>query len=216
MSSVVIRFSGVEKLPDAAISASAGPASRQFCDRGLPTVQAAARWLQNLPYAPGAGMGPLRALDSGSGDCTSKHAALIALTDEVGVEVNLVWGIYRLDGSLVPAAGPVLAEWGLPFVPNVHCFVQSADRFVDLTEGNCTGKSRQVEHYLALFPARPGADDRAVLRLMTELITADDPRFAGCSPGELLAARDLCAQAKTAACLVDPAPALPDRSARWR
>jgi hypothetical protein len=200
MKSVFVRFSGVDELPDSIIPPGPGPAALAFRKLGLVTVRDAALWLRGLSYGSDPGPGQLRALASGFGDCTSKHLALLDLTRELGADVGLIWGVYPLDADLVPAVGPVLAVAGLPFVPNIHCFLQSSDRFVDLTEGNCTGKSRQVEHYLALFPARPGEDETPVREAMARLLTAADPRFSACSTTQLLAVTTLCLQAKTAAC----------------
>lgn len=200
MKSVFVRFGGVKDLPDSVIPPGPGPAAQGFRKLGLVTVRDAALWLRGLPYGSDPRPGALRALESGFGDCTSKHSALLALTGELGVQVGLIWGVYALDGGLAPDVEPVLASAGLPFVPNIHCFLQSSDRFVDLTEGNCTGKSRQVEHYLALFPALPGEDETPVREAMAGLLRATDPRFSACPSSRLLAVTRLCLQAKTAAC----------------
>lgn len=187
-----------------AIDPSRGPASESFYDLGPTTLNAAARWLKDLPYGSDDGHAPLRALERGFGDCTSKHAALIALAEELRLGIGLVWGIYPLDSDLVPAVGPILDSADLPFVPNIHCFLQAGEAFVDLTEGNCTGKSRQVEDYLALFPASPGDDERPVRKAFAELLTATHPAFFRCSAAHLLAVTDLCLQAKAAVCDAPP------------
>lgn len=201
MNEINISFDGVRALPHQPIDPSAGPASSAFFHRGLVTVLDTAIWLRDLPYAPSTGTGMLRVLEEGFGDCTAKHAALITLTKELGLVVNLIWGIYALDARLVPAVAPVLATVGLPFVPNIHCFVQSAGSYIDLTEGNCTGKNRQVEHYLALFPASPGDHEQPVLLAFAQLLATNDHRFFSYSANELLLVINHCVRAKAAACV---------------
>ncbi len=200
MNGLLVEFQEVETLPDRSIDAAAGPASRAFHHRGSTSVHAAAAWLRDLPYAPSRRTGHLRVFEDGFGDCTSKHAAFIALSKELDLVVGLVWGVYALDASLVPEVEPVLAEAGLPFVPNIHCFLQADGPFIDLTQGNCTGKSRQVERYLALFPASHRGGERPVRLAMAQLLTATDSRFAGCSASRLSQVAERCVEAKAAAC----------------
>ena len=49
----------------------------------------------------------------------------------------------------------ILAEYGLPYIPRIHCFLDYKKSYIDLTEGNCTGKNGMIETYLKIFRVKP-------------------------------------------------------------
>lgn len=171
-----VRFSDVDVLPSVRFG-RLGPVSAEFVERGVTSLGDAARWLRAAPYGLNASRHALAVFHDGFGTCTTKHAAIVTLAGEVGVGVQLVWGLYPLDDSIIAGAGVVLAAAGVPFVPNVHCFVDVAGAFVDLTEGNCTGKRRLVEDYLSLTAVDVGADEERFWEVAAAQLCERDGRF---------------------------------------
>ncbi len=200
-----VTFAGVDRLPVADLRRQAGPACAAFLERGLRTTADAARWLRELPYGHNASSGPMAVFADGVGTCTTKHAAYLTAAAELGLDASLVWGVYALDESVVTGVGAVLARRALPFVPMIHCFIAVPGRggsaaFVDLTEGNCTGKNLQIVDYLELVDARVGADTTATLTAVAAELSRCDPRFRGTPPERVMAALAECRTTMAAAC----------------
>ncbi len=108
---------------------------------------------------------------------------------EAGHHVELWWGPYALDESVVEGAATTLARARIPFAPNIHCFLGHADQYVDLTHGNCTGKRLDIEDYLDVERATVGASETAACRQAARRLWDDDPRFTGASPEQVMAVR---------------------------
>ncbi len=75
----------------------------------------------------------------------------------------------------------ILAEYGLPYIPRIHCFLDYKKSYIDLTEGNCTGKNGMIETYLKIFRVKPeltqSERDDSYATYYTEVCEAD-PVFA--------------------------------------
>ncbi len=201
-----VTFSGLERLPMAEIRAEVGPVCAAFAGRGLRTTADAARWLRDLPYGRNVSAGELAVFTDGVGTCTTKHAAYLTAAAELGLDASLVWGVYALDASVVTGVGAILDRHGLPFVPMIHCFIAAPNlgsvAFVDLTEGNCTGKNLQIIDYLRLVDARVGADTTVTLTTVAAELCEGDPRFRGIAPEGIIAVLAECRVAMAAACAV--------------
>jgi hypothetical protein len=50
--------------------------------------------------------------------------------------------------AIVTGTDKILAEYSLPYVPMIHCFLEYANCRVDLTEGNRNGKNRPIDEFL--------------------------------------------------------------------
>jgi hypothetical protein len=200
-----VRFGGVDDAPQIALDPSAGPVSAALAAEGSADLVEAGRWLQALPYGPNQHHDPLACIREGHGTCTTKHAAFVTCAKELGSDVQLLWGIYRLDTSISGEIAPLLDEAGLLFVPSIHCFVHIASQFIDLTEGNCNGKDRQITDYIEVVPVSVGDDEGPVRRRTAADLIARDPAFASMEPSAVtdLAAR--CHAAMNLACHT-PAP----------
>jgi hypothetical protein len=93
-------------------------------------------------------------------------------------------GVYRLDDSIIAGVGEVLERHGLQYVPMVHCVLKYADRFFDLTAGNCHGKRKDITDMDVYFRAGPG-DDESFYELGAAYYQRSDPALAGRSTGDL-------------------------------
>jgi hypothetical protein len=142
-----IELAPVDALPDAGIPP--GSAIREaFLGRGLTTFHQACGWVKRLPYGPNpAGDHELALFDDGCGTCATKHGVIAALAAELGLEVHKTIGFYRLTAEIVTGVDPILARHGLRFIPQMHCFLECDGRYVDLTEGNITGKNKTIDTY---------------------------------------------------------------------
>jgi hypothetical protein len=121
-----------DRLPDLPLR-SLGPAAAACLAHGLRDYRAAAACVSRLPYGRGRGRDDLAILAEGRGTCSTKHALLARLAHEHGVAVELVLGIYLMDGSNTPGVGETLAAHGLTAIPEAHCVLRWRGEFIDLT-----------------------------------------------------------------------------------
>ena len=135
-------------LPDADISGS-GVISNEFLRRGITRFKDACRYVHQLPYGYNSERDDLLILfKEGRGSCTTKHAVVATLAEELGLPIVKNIGIYGMTEDLVTGTNDILDQYNLPYVPMVHCFLVFQDYRVDLTEGNDNGKDRPVDRFL--------------------------------------------------------------------
>ena len=134
--------------PDKTISRD-GVISAEFLNRGIKSFLDACRYIQTLLYGYNTNRDDLMALfKENKGTCTTKHAVIATLAEEVGLPIEKKIGIYAMTENIVTGTNEILKKYGLPYVPMVHCFLAYDDFRVDLTEGNNNGKNRPIEDFL--------------------------------------------------------------------
>jgi hypothetical protein len=134
--------------PDKAIT-EAGPISKTFLDLGVRSFHEACRYVHELPYGYNSNRDDLMILfKEKMGTCSTKHAVIATLAAELGLPIARGVGIYPMTEALVSGSDRILSEYGLPYVPMIHCFLEYGDYRVDLTEGNRNGKNRPVGDFL--------------------------------------------------------------------
>lgn len=127
----------------------AGPVSQAFLATGIRSFQEACRYVHELPYGHNSDRDDLMILfKEKMGTCTTKHAVIATLAAELGLPVTRGLGIYAMTEAIVTGASKILAEYSLPYVPMIHCFLEYENYRVDLTEGNRNGKSRPIDTFL--------------------------------------------------------------------
>ena len=84
----------------------------------------------------------------GFGSCTTKHAVIATLAEELGIVVHKMIGIYGMTEEIVTGTNLILDKYHLPYLPMIHCFLVYDSYRVDLTEGNNNGKNRSIEEFL--------------------------------------------------------------------
>jgi hypothetical protein len=82
------------------------------------------------------------------GSCTTKHAVIATLAQELGLAVHKYIGIYAMTEALVTGTDSILEGYQLPYLPMVHCFLAFDRHWVDLTEKNRNGKNAAIETFL--------------------------------------------------------------------
>lgn len=181
----------VALLPDAPLGD--GPLARLFVERGARTYREAADYVWRLPYGRNRDRTrPELVLEEGQGTCSSKHALLALLAAEEDLPVELVLGIYLMDGANTPGTGDVLAARGLSAVPEAHCILRANGHAVDLTHPPGSTAGSPITAFLAeevIAPDQVGEYKQAWHRAYLERWPDRPPAM---SAGEIWAAREAC------------------------
>lgn len=100
----------------------------------LANFRQAVRHVHRLPYGRPSDRGDYRLiLDEQVGSCSTKHAFLAALAEELDLAVTLQLIVFPMGPENTPGVGPVLDDAGLPFVPEAHCYLQRDGHDFDVT-----------------------------------------------------------------------------------
>jgi hypothetical protein len=125
------------------------PVSKEFLALGIRSFHEACRYVHGLPYGYNSDRDDLMILfKEKMGTCTTKHAVIATLAAELGLPITRGVGIYAMTEAIVTGADKILAEYSLPYVPMIHCFLEYGGYRVDLTEGNRNGKNRPIDDFL--------------------------------------------------------------------
>ncbi|MGE5256440.1 MAG: hypothetical protein ACM3KE_07200 [Hyphomicrobiales bacterium] len=179
--------------PDKAIT-QAGPISAEFLGLGIRSFHEACRYVHELPYGHNSDRDNLMILFKEKlGTCSTKHAVIGTLASELGLPITREVGIYPMTEALVTGAGRILAEYSLPYVPMIHCFLEYGDYRIDLTEGNRNGKNRPIEDFLyadrvdATISAK---DEYLIYRQALSEVILKRPELKGADIKRILHARE--------------------------
>lgn len=204
---ITIHFAPIETLPAAAIQPR-GLVSEALLARGVKTFQEAARHVNGLPYGYNStAENALILFTDGFGTCLTKHGLIARLAAELQLPVDRCEGFYPLTDKIVTGVGAILAEYGLPYIPRTHCFLAYEKYYIDLTDGNCTGKNGLIESYLKIFHVKPEQSkaeaDETCCRFYGEVCAAD-PVFARVGVAGMLDILKRCEALNTALCQLRP------------
>jgi hypothetical protein len=148
--------------PDGPISGP-GVISQKFIALDIHSFLDACRYVHRLPYGYNSDKDDLMILFKEElGTCTTKHAVIGTLAEELGLPVKKNIGIYRMTEKIVTGTGAILTKYGLPHVPMLHCFLVYGRYKVDLTEGNRNGKNCAIADFLhteKVIPNIAGKDE---------------------------------------------------------
>jgi hypothetical protein len=171
-----------------------GAVSDTFRSLGILSFMDACRYVHELPYGYNSDRDDLMILfKERFGSCTTKHATIAALAQELGLPITRGVGIYPMTEAIVTGAGKILREYALPYVPMIHCFLEYENDRVDLTEGNRNGKNRPVDDFL--YTARvettiSARDEYMVYRKALKDVILKRPEIAGVGLTAILQARE--------------------------
>jgi hypothetical protein len=122
-----------DALPDSVLRRG-GTVSGAFCAAGVFDCRSAARYVRDLAYGRNSDRNEsLNVLREARGTCSTKHALLARLAAEQELPINLVIGIYEMNGRNTPGVGEVLVRHGLTAIPEAHCYLIYAGDRVDVT-----------------------------------------------------------------------------------
>jgi len=126
-----------------------GSVSQAVLALGIRSFLDACRYVHELPYGYNSDRDDLMILfKEKMGTCTTKHAVIATLAAELGLAITKSVGVYAMTEAIVTGTDKILAEYGLPYVPMIHCFLEHGNYRVDLTEGNRNGKNRPIDDFL--------------------------------------------------------------------
>jgi hypothetical protein len=171
-----------------------GAVSDTFRSLGIHSFLEACRYVHELPYGYNSDRDDLMILfKERKGTCTTKHAVIATLAAELGLPISRGVGIYPMTEAIVTGADKILAEYGLPYVPMIHCFLEYDGFRVDLTEGNRNGKTRPIDDFLytaRVAAAIPAKDEYMIYRTALSEVVLKRPELKGVDIKRILHARE--------------------------
>lgn len=136
--------------------APAGIIAKKFLALEISTFHRACTYVHRLPYGYNTDRDDLMGLfTEGKGSCTTKHAVIATLAQELGLPVGKQIGTYAMTENLVTGTAAILEKYALPYLPMIHCFLSDGTHRVDLTEGNHNGKNGPINDFLHTAPVIP-------------------------------------------------------------
>ncbi|MHA2397723.1 MAG: hypothetical protein ACXADU_02385 [Promethearchaeota archaeon] len=137
-----------DKLPDAEIKPK-GDMSRKFLELGITSFKEACEYIHDADYGYNSNYDDkMIFFKENMGSCTSKHAVIAGLAEELDIPLFKYVAIYKFTEEISTGTQKIIEKYNVPYVPMIHCFlVYKALRF-DLTEGNCNGKNTTLEHFI--------------------------------------------------------------------
>ncbi len=135
-------------LPNAEIK-PVGQISRKFLELGITSFKEACDYVHNIEYGYNTNYDDkLIFFKENMGTCTSKHAVIAALAEELNIPLYKHVGVYKLTEEIAIGVNTILEKYDVPYVPMVHCFLVYREFRFDLTEGNCNGKNTSIENFI--------------------------------------------------------------------
>jgi hypothetical protein len=108
-----------------------------------------------------------------------------------------------LTDAIVTGVNEILKEYGLPYIPRTHCFLECENGYVDLTEGNCTGKNGLIESYTEMCRVEAEQTQEEIDQMYRKHFTEicdKDPRFSMIGVDGMLVVLERCVELNTARC----------------
>ncbi len=137
-----------DKLPDVEIKPR-GDISKKFLDLGIGSFKEACLYVHNQEYGYNTDYDDkMIFFKENKGTCTSKHAVIASLAEELEIPIYKYVGIYKFTEEISNGANKILEKYNIPYLPMNHCFLVYKDYRFDLTEGNNNGKKTSIENFI--------------------------------------------------------------------
>jgi hypothetical protein len=138
-----------------------GIISEKFISLKIKNFWDACSYVHELPYGYNSTTDDILILfKEGYGSCTTKHAVIATLAEELNIPVYKMVGIYAMNEEIVTGTNPILVKFHLPYLPMNHCFLVHNSNRVDLTEGNYNGKNHSIEEFLFTEKVIPNISEK--------------------------------------------------------
>ncbi|WP_219846354.1 hypothetical protein, partial [Enterovibrio norvegicus] len=125
---------------------NSGKYSNMFREVGVSDFHEACEYVWKLPYGRTSERSNWDlVLSEGKGACSTKHALLKALSNELALDIDLVVGIYLMHENNTPGVGDVLSEYGLEYIPEAHCYLRHSGSRIDLTRHGAQAEEEIAE-----------------------------------------------------------------------
>ena len=137
-----------DKLPDAELR-PVGVLSRKFLELGLSSFKETCEFVHNADYGYNTDYDDkMIFFKEKMGTCTTKHAVIAGLAEELGIPLYKNVGVYKLTEQISNGVSKIMEKYNIPYIPMVHCFLVYKNYRFDLTEGNCNGKNTHLEEFI--------------------------------------------------------------------
>ena len=108
-----------------------------------------------IPYGRNSDRQNLKlVLSENVGTCSTKHALLKLLSNELDIDVELVLGIYAMNEANTPGVESVLADSNMKYLPEAHCYLSYGGARIDLTNHK-SGSWREISEFFMERKIRP-------------------------------------------------------------
>ena len=129
----------IKELPNTKLDPS-GRTSKCFLEVGVSSFRDAASYVASLPYGRNSDRADFSlVLSEHRGTCSSKHALIATLAQELELPISLKIAIYKMTEDNTPGVGTVLDAHGLDYLPEAHCFLDFRGFRIDLTSAERSG-----------------------------------------------------------------------------
>jgi len=138
-----------------------GIISEKFISLKIKNFWDACSYVHNLPYGYNSTTDDILIIfKEGYGSCTTKHAVIATLAEELNIPIYKTVGIYAMNEEIVTGANRILEKYHLPYLPMIHCFLAYDSYRIDLTEGNKNGKNRSIDEFLFTVNVIPNISEK--------------------------------------------------------
>jgi hypothetical protein len=121
------------------------PVSAGFRNCRITNFSDACSYVKSLPYKRNENKSDLLCVfKEACGTCSTKHALLKELASENGqYKVQLIIGIFKMNGNNTPAVKKTLAAWQIDYIPEAHNYLKNGEAIID-----CTGNGFDPDNYI--------------------------------------------------------------------
>lgn len=181
-----------DKLPDAEIKPG-GEMSRKFLELGIKSFKQACEYVNIIEYGYNSNYDDkLIFFKEKKGTCTSKHAVIAGLAEELNIPLYKHVGVYKFTEEISTGANEILKKYKIPYVPMIHCFLVYRNLRFDLTEGNCNGKNTTIDKLIyeeKVDPFISGKDEYLLFKRVLKKQILPSKEMEGIKERSLLKAR---------------------------
>ncbi|MEE9376588.1 MAG: hypothetical protein V3V33_00955 [Candidatus Lokiarchaeia archaeon] len=158
------------KIPNAEIK-DKGEISKRFLELGITSFREACEYVHNIEYGYNSNYDDkMIFFKERKGTCTTKHAVITGLAEELNIPLYKYIGIYKFTEEISIGANKILEKHKLPYVPMVHCFLVYKNYRFDLTEGNCNGKNTTIKEFIHEEKVNPFISRKAEYLLFKKVL----------------------------------------------
>jgi len=181
-----------DKLPDAEIK-PVGELSRKFLELGIKSFKRACEYVHNIEYGYNSNYDDkLISFKEKKGTCTSKHAVIAGLAEELNIPLYKHVCVYKFTEEISTGANEILKKYKIPYAPMIHCFLVYKNLSFDLTEGNCNGKNVPIDEFIyeeKVDPFISGKDEYLLFKRVLKEKILPSKEMEGTTERSLLKAR---------------------------